>query len=206
MSATDEPPPLNRRERKYGETHDKLYEAAILLFGQKGFAETSVEEIAGLADVSRATAFNHFARKGDYIQEWGARRRTHTENVVQAEALHESGFPALLERYLCELAESHASQRELTERVLGGWLQSGGFITDDPYLAEMLTIHVIEAQKRGEISKDHDPEMIGFMCRDLYFGVIFNWLRGPVEPFDLLERMRIAVRMLIHGIVQSDRF
>lgn len=194
-----------RRERKYKETHDKLYEAAIFLFAEKGFSETSVEEIAEMADVARATAFNHFAKKSDYIQEWGNRRRVHTESVVKAESLHERGFPALLERYLCELAETYPSQRELTRRVLGGWLQSGEFLTDDAYLAELIAVHVITAQAQGEISNDLDPEIIGHMCRDIYFGVIFNWLRGPTEPFDLLERMRTSVRMFLNGILETDK-
>lgn len=203
MSASTESRDLNRRERKYLETHDKLYEAAVSLFAEKGYAETSVEEIAERADVARATAFNHFAKKSDYIEEWGARRRVHTESVVKAEALEERGFAALLERYLCELAESHASQRELSGRVLGGWVQSGGWLNDEPYLADMIAAHVVTAQERGEVSKDLDPEIVGHICRDIYFGVIFTWLRGPEEPFDLIARMRSSVRMFLSGVLEE---
>jgi AcrR family transcriptional regulator len=54
---------LGRRDRKRNATRDALVEAAITLFEEKGFAATTVDEIAERADVAQRTFFRHFATK-----------------------------------------------------------------------------------------------------------------------------------------------
>jgi AcrR family transcriptional regulator len=51
------------RERKKMATREALHEAAVKLFAQKGYGNTSVDEIAAAADVSRSTFFRYFGSK-----------------------------------------------------------------------------------------------------------------------------------------------
>jgi AcrR family transcriptional regulator len=51
------------RQRKKATTRQALLDAALRLFDEKGFAGTSVDEIAGAADVSRSTFFRYFGSK-----------------------------------------------------------------------------------------------------------------------------------------------
>ena len=53
----------SRRERKKQEVYDRLLEAAWRLFGEQGYDETTVAEIAEAADVAKGTFFNHFPTK-----------------------------------------------------------------------------------------------------------------------------------------------
>jgi len=53
----------NLRERKKSATRRALEEAALDLFKKKGFARTSVDEIAAAADVSRSTFFRYYGSK-----------------------------------------------------------------------------------------------------------------------------------------------
>ena len=55
------------RERKKLATRIAIHDAAMALFAQRGFAGTTMDQIAEAADVSRATVFTYFATKEDIV-------------------------------------------------------------------------------------------------------------------------------------------
>jgi AcrR family transcriptional regulator len=55
------------RERKKQDTRDRIMNAALELFLERGFDEVSVSEVARVADVAPATVFNYFLTKEDLI-------------------------------------------------------------------------------------------------------------------------------------------
>src|SRR3990172_11541390 len=59
----------SRRERRKREVRERIYDAARELFLKHGFAATTVEQIAEIADVAQTTFFNHFQSKGELLKE-----------------------------------------------------------------------------------------------------------------------------------------
>jgi AcrR family transcriptional regulator len=51
--------------KEKGSTHDRIIEAAIKLFSEKGFNGTTTKEIAETAEVNEALIFRHFSTKRD---------------------------------------------------------------------------------------------------------------------------------------------
>lgn len=73
--------PLGLRERKKQATRRALVTAAARLFEEKGYAQTTVAEIAEAAEVSTTTMFNYFAGKDDILF---ASDRHRLDTAVQA--------------------------------------------------------------------------------------------------------------------------
>jgi AcrR family transcriptional regulator len=61
------PDEMGLRERKRQRTREALISAAMRLFEQKGYEQTTVAEIAASAEVSTKTFFNHFASKDEVL-------------------------------------------------------------------------------------------------------------------------------------------
>ncbi len=58
---------MGRRERRKRATRQALLEAAYTLFAERGYHETTMDEIADAAGVSRRTAFRYFPTKHSLV-------------------------------------------------------------------------------------------------------------------------------------------
>jgi AcrR family transcriptional regulator len=65
MQTSAKASPLQVRKQQF--VRDAIWDAAIDLFSQRGFDETTVEEIAQAAGVSRRTFFRYFSSKSDLM-------------------------------------------------------------------------------------------------------------------------------------------
>lgn len=60
-------PIRGRRDQKKLENRGRIYDTAIRLFGERGYDKVSADDIAQEAGVSRATVFNYFPSKADFL-------------------------------------------------------------------------------------------------------------------------------------------
>src|SRR5437868_15429629 len=59
------------RQRRSADIRERLFRAALQLFAQKGFAETTVADITEAADVGKGTFFNYFPSKDHILLAFG---------------------------------------------------------------------------------------------------------------------------------------
>jgi AcrR family transcriptional regulator len=99
------------RSRKLADARRALFEAAMELFRERGFDETTVEEIAVRAGLSRATFFNHFGSKAAVLSYFGE----HVAGVMEATlASARPGTPPLerLRRVILAMASEAERSRQ----------------------------------------------------------------------------------------------
>src|ERR1700761_7867655 len=88
---TEPSPPSRQRSQPRGRmraaqrefTRTRLVEAAIEVFAEKGYARTTVDDIAERAGSTRATFYLHFKAKSDVLSELMARGERHFHQVYQ---------------------------------------------------------------------------------------------------------------------------
>jgi AcrR family transcriptional regulator len=109
---TQATPPPNLRTRKKQATRESLEEAALRLFSEKGFAETTVDEIAAAANVSPRTFARYFTSKEAAAV---GHPFEHLEVMREAIRTEPSGDPRVIAaNALRTLAASFEGERDLT--------------------------------------------------------------------------------------------
>src|ERR1700687_1506495 len=77
LSASD------RRQRRSADIRERLFRAALDLFAQRGFAETTVEDITEAADVGKGTFFNYFPSKDHILLAFGEMQLRKLEAAIE---------------------------------------------------------------------------------------------------------------------------
>ena len=97
-------------ERRHEETRAAIADAAVALFAARGFAETTMGEVAEAAGVSRRTAYRHFPSKDDLVFEqarrWLLHFNDHIAEIVPGETQRERCRRGLLA--VGRLIQAHA--------------------------------------------------------------------------------------------------
>src|SRR5260221_13620445 len=99
-------------------TRERILREAAKLFNEKGFAAATVDEIVGLADVSKGTFFNYFRRKEDLLLT--ALERRHSMSEASATEILSLAIPIRdqLMSIFAEAAHAWEEDREWSRHVL----------------------------------------------------------------------------------------
>jgi AcrR family transcriptional regulator len=91
-------------ERRHLETRTAIADAAVALFIERGFVETTMDDVAQAAGVSRRTAYRHFPSKDDLVFEQPRRWLQHF-NVTIADPRPDETMRQRCRRGLLAVAE-----------------------------------------------------------------------------------------------------
>jgi AcrR family transcriptional regulator len=188
------PPRPSRRERRSAETRERLYRAALRLFAERGFQETTVEDITEAADVGKGTFFNYFATKEHVLAAFGGERIAAVEHaldqaratkgpildVLRDLAVNAAGqskeSPALLRAIYAAHATSADVRAQLQKRMQ----------MSRRLLAEIFSL----AQQRGEVRRDLSAMDLARRTQIVFVGVTLAW---AVLPEDSISKRAAVV-------------
>jgi AcrR family transcriptional regulator len=173
-----------RRERHRAEVRDRIYSAALRLFAEHGFLETTVEDITEAADVGKGTFFNYFETKEHVLATLGAERVAFIERA-RDRAKQEPVLPVLAE-LAGELAGQSGESAALSRAIYAAHASCA------PVRAELhkrlrlglrLLTEIFEiGQKRGEIRRDRSAAELARLVQIVMFGTTLAWALNPESP------------------------
>jgi mycofactocin system transcriptional regulator len=175
-------------------THDQIAAVALELFAERGFEETTVEDIAAAVGVGRRTIFRYFPSKNDMV--WGdfdwviERLRAHLregDDLPLAEALRRA---AVLSNTYPE-EELPSLRRRLTLITTAPALQANSMLR---YAAWRRAIAEWAAERRGEEPDDVVPTTIGECALGASRAAFTRWVSHPEE--DLATLLEEAYEVL----------
>ena len=176
-------PRPGRRERRRVEIRERLFRAALTLFAERGYLETTVEDITDAADVGKGTFFNYFPTKEHVLATYGAERIAAIERALQK--ARSTKCPVL--DVLGELATDLAGQSKESPALLRSIYAAHA--SCEPVRAELqkrmevgrrlMSKMYALAQKRGEVRRDLSAAELGRLTQIIFMGVTLSWSMKP---------------------------
>jgi AcrR family transcriptional regulator len=196
----------NRRSRRSAELRERLFRAALNLFAQKGYVETTVEDITNAADVGKGTFFNYFPSK-DHILIAFAEMQLAKLKAAAAEARHnQTPMPDFLRSLGVRMTEEPTRNPDIIRAILLAYLSSTPVREAMLDLQKrVLAVHtemITMGQERGEIRSDLPPLEIAQVFRQAIFGTLLIW--SLYADGSLRSRMDSAYEVLWKGMAPRN--
>lgn len=170
------------RIRKHQLVRDAIFDAAIELFEVKGFDETTVEEVAQAAGVSRASFFRYFSSKDDLLAQNVIKYGDALTAAIKASPPSFTPLEIMRETVLAVAKETANSPH--TRQVIDISLRSGAAAQ-----AHMSRMREVEgsvatafAERIGSSSKDEiEPRLLAIMTLSAMNVAVMAWHRGDFQ-------------------------
>ncbi len=169
------------RETKKRKTRQAILLAAVNLFRERGFEQTSVEELARASGIGKGTIYGYFKTKGDILRALGEEKleRLHEDLITDTK----EGIPVL--RQMVDFYMSEFTLITQNRELARLFMQQTTFPRDthmEQHLAnaEICTL-LAKARERGELRKDMDLPSIICHFYGLYLLLVSAWFHGRVK-------------------------
>jgi AcrR family transcriptional regulator len=198
--------PSDRRQRRSADTRERLFRAALDLFTQKGFVETTVEDITEAADVGKGTFFNYFPSKDHILLAFGEMQLNKLEAAIEVARRTDEPLPEFLRSLALRMTQEPVRNPAIIRIILQAYLST------TPVRAAMMDlqkrVHALHSQMiqlgqdRGEIRNDLPATEIAHVFRQTIFGTLLIWsLYGDAT---LQSRIETAFNILWSGLTPRE--
>lgn len=179
---------MRRTKQAAAITREEILQAALIVFSKKGYAKTSLEDIAQAAGVTRGAIYWNFQNKADLFNTLATEKFQRAFDIMESEVHTENARAALIERMeaflrslrddetLMQIRRIAFYQVELSEelRPFQEYLVAVRRKTVNQF-----TDIISKGQARGEFSRDLDPYVVALGYVALGTGLIQMWVLDP---------------------------
>lgn len=195
---------LSRRIRDPQAVQTAVLDAALELFAQHGFADTSLRDISDKSGVSHSLILHHFESKENlYV----AVKRRVVEGYARrfpsaAKAIHRPiNLRAEMKRILTYIGENELALRLCARTRIDGDFQVW---PGEPDLLNLMEQRLEVAQQHGLLRNDLDARQLSIMI----LGIVYFWLDNRKyfnqrfgKPIDNNAYLNTAVKMIEDGLL-----
>src|SRR6202140_2160723 len=196
----------DRRQRRAAEIRERLFRAALDLFAQHGFADTTVEDITNAADVGKGTFFNYFPSKDHILLAFAEMQLAKLQSIIENRRTARDPVPQFLRTLAIRLTEEPGRNPSIVRALLLANLSSTAvresMRTNQARGHQLLTEFVEIGQQRGELRNDLPAGDIAHVFRQTVLGTLLVWsLYGDDS---LATRISTALDVLWQGLSPRD--
>jgi len=197
---------LDRRQRRSAETRERLFRAALKLFADKGFAETTVEDITNVADVGKGTFFNYFPSKEHILIAFTDMQLSKLQATVDQMRERPEPMRSFFRSMTLRMTEEPAKAPDVVRAILQANLSSSSVrsvMRERNARAEGLLTQLVQiGQERGEFRRDLPALELAQVFRQTVSGTLLMW--SVYGDASLAERIEQAMEILWMGMAPRE--
>ena len=200
---------MSLREKKKIETKNRIFEVSGKLFKEKGFENTTIDEITKEAGIAKGTFFNYFPTKESlilYFAEQKADLIYDLKEQEEEEALTHLPTKERIKKFLIALAESYEKDKDLTKLLFMEYRRYIEISRPElnkersPHyrLIKVLLDLLEEGIAKGDVRKT-DTRMAAETLNAVYFHTLIMWLKSE-KDFSFSRDISAKIDLLFEGI------
>lgn len=184
-------------------TRQELVNAAVKLWTERGFEHgvenTTVEEIARAAGVTKGTFYFHFAHKEDVLLEMSLTTSDAVNDIARRAAARGDSIDDIILQAFNEMARrTERLPRAAIKRTVREFYKYPTRARELSMTRQMFPELFVEAQARRELPVDIDPEDLSDMLNALMITAIEGWVHGAHDA--LAPELAYRTRVVLAGV------
>ncbi len=193
---------LPRRELKKREKRERLLNASLKLFREKGYEQTKVSEITRAAGVAKGTFFNYFPTKERVLLALGEQMLGKLGRVDANGIFQQKTTRGKVKAVFHALAAGLDSDRELVKEMVYRGLRLPDLVDNSRAQLDfraMLVLLIEQGKRKREIIEDVDASFVADALYTLYFQQIVIWCSTDFQT-SLPDQLDSIVDLIFNGI------
>jgi len=198
---------MSLREKKKIETKNRIFEVSGKLFKEKGFENTTIDEITKEAGIAKGTFFNYFPTKESLVFYFAEQKAELVYDLTEKEAIKDLHTKERMKKFLVALAESYEKDKDLTKLLFfeyRRYIENSRNAPDKERNPHYRLINVLldllqDGIEKKEVKKSIDTRMAAETLNAVYFHTLMMWLKSENE-LSFSRNISAKIDLLFEGI------
>jgi AcrR family transcriptional regulator len=193
---------MSLRDKKKIETKKSIFEIAGRLFKEKGYDNTTVDEITKEAGIGKGTFFNYFPTKEALLQDFIKQKEELVFDLVKDQLTRNIPTKDKIKNILILVAKSNEKDRELTKLFVFEHMKHyGQEERKSTSLNQLIQVIFEKGIKIEDFKIGLDYKMAAGNLAGIYFFSLMEWLWSK-DDYSLSEDISKRIDMIFEGITR----
>ena len=191
---------MSLRDKKKIETKNNIFEVTGRLFKEKGYVNTTVDEITREAGIGKGTFFNYFPTKEALLMDFVIQKEELVYDLVLKELKTNKSVREKIKNVLVLVAKSNEKDKELTKLFVFEYMRRYGYSERKSDRLNLLMCELLEIGIGAkEVKKSIDIKKAAGNITGVYLASLMEWLWSESD-YSLSEDISIKIDMIFDGI------
>jgi AcrR family transcriptional regulator len=176
------------RERKKADLKRRIAETAIALIRERGYENTTIDEIVRRVDVSQPTFYNYYPNKDAILRDWAV---LGFASLLSNEIPTTETISGRIRRFLQAVAEQMTADRDLWYAIAVSNaynpIRDPDLLASNESTTRVLEAVIEEGQRAGEFTSVYSAQRLASLFEGVMFRVCLEWGAGFPDTRPLSE-------------------